>query len=263
MGALLVQPPAWKPPPPPTAVVELHGRVVLKVLHDMTGMTTPAPSARAEATDEKVASAEARTLPSGERVVVFDAEFLAGLFVNPQPKLADYAVLAHELGHHAKQHNNLTSAPPPIRRANELEADEFAGLALGALGLARPDAEAAMRAFVADSGGGAHGTADARVEQAMKGWEKGNVTAEVRCCERDVRCWRHIQCRLNKKIFELQYEEARAQCAARGQPCPRLRAMKIARTRIPRDCADAATSPLFFGPGVRQPKPCQRPAPAP
>ena len=101
-----------------------------------------------------------------ERFLVFNAEWLTKLTERASTKWQVYGVLAHEIGHHLQGHTLLgIGSRPPI----ELEADEYAGFALGALGATLDEAQSLWRGF-GEAGSATHPPQHQRLAAIERGW---------------------------------------------------------------------------------------------
>lgn len=114
---------------------------------------------------EEVANAAAIVRRS-ERYLVFNPEWLERVAANATSKWEVYGVLAHEIGHHLQGHTLLgIGSRPPV----ELEADTYAGFALGALGASKEQAMALWRGF-GKEGSSTHPPRHQRLAAVERGW---------------------------------------------------------------------------------------------
>ena len=86
--------------------------------------------------------------------------------ITPVPG-ASIGVLAHEMGHHYKNHvvNQGGSTPP-----KEIEADYFSGYVMAKLGASLTEANAAMQKIAATSASATHPAKADRLRAISKGW---------------------------------------------------------------------------------------------
>ncbi|MDA8586138.1 M48 family metalloprotease [Rhodobacteraceae bacterium] len=114
---------------------------------------------------DEVANAAAIVRRS-ERYLVFNPEWLERVAANATSKWEVYGVLAHEIGHHLQGHTLLgIGSRPPV----ELEADTYAGFALGALGASKEQALALWRGF-GEEGSSTHPPRHQRLAAVERGW---------------------------------------------------------------------------------------------
>ena len=101
-----------------------------------------------------------------ERYLVFNPDWLARLSESATSKWEIYGVLAHEIGHHLQGHTLLgIGSRPPV----ELQADSYAGFALGALGASKDEALALWRGF-SETGSATHPPRHQRLAAVERGW---------------------------------------------------------------------------------------------
>jgi hypothetical protein len=81
------------------------------------------------------------TIISNKRYIIYDNDFLENLDEYARTKWASVSVLAHEMGHHYRNHviDSKGSTPP-----KEIEADYFSGYVMEKLGATLSEARAAM-----------------------------------------------------------------------------------------------------------------------
>jgi len=116
------------------------------------------------------------TIISNRRYIVYDNNFLENLDDYAGTKWASISVLAHEMGHHYRNHvvDSRGSTPP-----KELEADYFSGYVMEKLGASLVEAKAAMNKIASDRASSTHpGKAD-RLNAIEQGWNyaRGNTTS--------------------------------------------------------------------------------------
>ena len=101
----------------------------------------------------------------GDRIILYNEDFIRGLTDDSQSTWATRAIVAHELGHHLDDH--LQSGDESRRRSNELVADTFSGHVLFGMGATREDV---TRVFEQLTEGEHYPRSEARVAAAMNGW---------------------------------------------------------------------------------------------
>jgi hypothetical protein len=81
------------------------------------------------------------TIINNKRYIIYDNDFLENLDEYARTKWASVSVLAHEMGHHYRNHviDSKGSTPP-----KEIEADYFSGYVMEKLGATLSEARAAM-----------------------------------------------------------------------------------------------------------------------
>lgn len=116
------------------------------------------------------------TIIRNKRYIVYDNNFLENLDGYAGTKWASISVLAHEMGHHYRNHvvDARGSTPP-----KEIEADYFSGYVMARLGASLTEARAAMEKIASPTASSSHpGKAD-RLNSISKGWnyaKGGTVT---------------------------------------------------------------------------------------
>ncbi|MEJ7693949.1 M48 family metalloprotease [Daejeonella sp.] len=107
------------------------------------------------------------TIINNKRVILYDNRFLTALDQYTNTKWASISVLAHEMGHHYRNHLVTGKGSTP---ATELEADYFSGYALAKVGATLADATAAMEKISPIQGNSSHPGRAQRVDAIQKGW---------------------------------------------------------------------------------------------
>lgn len=102
-----------------------------------------------------------------QRYIVYDNDFLENLDGYAGTKWASISVLAHEMGHHYRNHvvDRQGSTPP-----KELEADYFSGFVMAKMGASLPEARAAMEKIAAARGSSSHPARADRLAAIAQGW---------------------------------------------------------------------------------------------
>ena len=107
------------------------------------------------------------TIVQNKRYIIYDNDFLENLDNYAGTRWASIGVLAHEMGHHYKNHvvNQGGSTPP-----KEIEADYFSGYVMAKLGASLTEANAAMQKIAATSASATHPAKADRLRAISKGW---------------------------------------------------------------------------------------------
>jgi hypothetical protein len=119
------------------------------------------------------------------RYIVYDKDFMDGIARSVGTNWTHTMILAHEIGHHLNGHT-LRQVNKEEQRAEELEADEFAGFILGKLGATLDEAVAAMDGLnhptCEDEYLSDHPCKEKRVAAIKTGWAKatGDLKATVK-----------------------------------------------------------------------------------
>ena len=115
------------------------------------------------------------TMIRNKRYIVYDNDFLENLDGYAGTKWASISVLAHEMGHHYRNHILDTKGSTPPK---EIQADYFSGYVMAKLGASLREARAAMENIASPSASASHpGKAD-RLTAIANGWNyaMGNNT---------------------------------------------------------------------------------------
>ena len=107
------------------------------------------------------------TIINNKRYIVYDNNFLENLDAYAGTKWASISVLAHEMGHHYRNHviDARGSTPP-----KEIEADYFSGYVMSKLGSSLNEARAAMNQIASPQGNASHPGKNERLDAITKGW---------------------------------------------------------------------------------------------
>jgi hypothetical protein len=115
------------------------------------------------------------TIIRNKRYIVYDNTFLENLDGYAGTKWASISVLAHEMGHHYRNHvvDRQGSTPP-----KELEADYFSGYVMAKLGASAAEAMAAMEKIASPNASSTHPAKAHRLKSILQGWQyaKGVAT---------------------------------------------------------------------------------------
>ena len=89
------------------------------------------------------------TIIRNRRYIIYDNDFLENLDAYARTKWASVSVLAHEMGHHYRNHTVDTRGSTPPK---EIEADYFSGYVMAKLGATLNEARAAMEQIASPTG---------------------------------------------------------------------------------------------------------------
>ena len=107
------------------------------------------------------------TIINGRRWIIYDNTFLEKLDYVAATKWASISVLAHELGHHYRNHVVDRQGSTP---AKELEADYISGYLMARFDASLEEAKAAMQKIAADNGSSSHPPKNERLTAITQGW---------------------------------------------------------------------------------------------
>lgn len=116
------------------------------------------------------------TIIRNQRYIIYDNAFLESLDSYAGTKWASISVLAHEMGHHYRNHVVDRSGSTP---AKEIEADYFSGYVMAKMGASLAEAKGAMEKIATPRASSTHpGRAD-RLNAITNGWNyaKGITTS--------------------------------------------------------------------------------------
>jgi hypothetical protein len=107
------------------------------------------------------------TIIRNRRYIVYDNNFLENLDSYARTKWASISVLAHEMGHHYRNHviDAQGSTPP-----KEIEADYFSGYVMAKLGATINEAIAAMEQIASPRASATHPAKADRLAAITRGW---------------------------------------------------------------------------------------------
>lgn len=142
---------------------------VLRNMLGQVGLSLRTLKIRAAAVDSAVACVNPLL---GDRLILYNEDFLRGLTEDSQSVWATRAIVAHELGHHLNLH--LQGGDENRRRSEELEADSFAGNLLFRMGANEEDIR---RVFGELKGGEGYPRNEERVAAAMNAWWRAGEQA--------------------------------------------------------------------------------------
>ena len=111
------------------------------------------------------------TIIRNRRYIIYDNDFLENLDYHAGTKWASISVLAHEMGHHYRNHvvDQQGSTPP-----KELEADYFSGYVMAKLGAGAQEAIAAMEKISSERASSTHPAKADRLRAIAQGWNYAN-----------------------------------------------------------------------------------------
>jgi hypothetical protein len=107
------------------------------------------------------------TIIQNTRYIIYDNDFLERLDTYAQTTWASISVLAHEMGHHYRNHivDARGSSPP-----KEIEADYFSGYVMAKLGATLNEANAAMEQIASPRASATHPAKADRLNAITNGW---------------------------------------------------------------------------------------------
>ena len=107
------------------------------------------------------------TIIRNKRYIVYDNNFLENLDGYAGTKWASISVLAHEMGHHYRNHVVDMRA---ALLSKEIEADYFSGYVMARLGASLNEARAAMEKIASPTASVSHPAKGDRLNAISKGW---------------------------------------------------------------------------------------------
>jgi hypothetical protein len=107
------------------------------------------------------------TIIRNQRYIIYDNVFLESLDNYAGTQWASISVLAHEMGHHYRNHviDRSGSTPP-----KEIEADYFSGYVMAKLGASLQEARGAMETIASPRASGTHPAKADRLNAIAEGW---------------------------------------------------------------------------------------------
>ncbi|WP_152466775.1 hypothetical protein [Sulfitobacter sp. THAF37] len=139
---------------------------VWSVVNDILGVSGLAPNFQVVETQE-VGNAAAVIIDE-QRYLAFNPVWMRTYRDRPDSKWQLYAVMAHEVGHHLQGHTITAGGSRP---PTELEADEYAGFTLAALGATLDETQALWKGF-GERGSATHPPRHQRLAAVQRGWER-------------------------------------------------------------------------------------------
>lgn len=136
-------------------------------MEDRIIVRASAETANAEATIEKK--------PDGtdERLIFYNAVFMADIATKSQNYWAKVAILAHEVGHHVRFHTMIAGRDHEF----ELEADYQAGFILRRMGATLAEAQSAFRTIEPEQATKTHPGRSQRLQSVTIGWTNAGAGA--------------------------------------------------------------------------------------
>ena len=107
------------------------------------------------------------TIIRNQRYIIYDNDFLENLDNYAGTKWASISVLAHEMGHHYRNHVIDRQGSTP---AKEIEADYFSGYVMAKMGATLEQAKAAMEQIASPRASTTHPAKADRLNAIGKGW---------------------------------------------------------------------------------------------
>tara|TARA_R110002049_G_scaffold117332_3_gene270673 strand:+ start:67581 stop:68696 length:1116 start_codon:yes stop_codon:yes gene_type:complete len=141
---------------------------VWTVIDDILAVSGLSPNFQVVET-EKVENAAAVVL-DGERYLAFNPDWMAQYKTDQAEKWRLYGVIAHEVGHHLQGHTITGNGSRP---PTELEADEYAGFTLAALGASLEQSQS-LWVTLSESGSATHPPRHQRLAAVERGWIRRN-----------------------------------------------------------------------------------------
>ncbi len=137
---------------------------VWTVVNEILAVSGLLPNFQVVATEE-VGNAAAVVI-DGERYLAFNPDWLAEYKSDPNARWQLYGVMAHEVGHHLQGHTITGNGSRP---PTELEADEYAGFVLAAMGATLKEAQS-LWATLPKEGSVTHPPQHQRFAAVERGW---------------------------------------------------------------------------------------------
>jgi hypothetical protein len=115
------------------------------------------------------------TIINGRRFIIYDNTFLENLDVYAGTRWASLSVLAHEMGHHYRNHVIDSRGSTPSK---EIEADYFSGYVLARIGASLNEATSALAKIAPVRASSTHPARADRINAITNGWNyaKGNTS---------------------------------------------------------------------------------------
>lgn len=107
------------------------------------------------------------TIIRNQRYIVYDNAFLENLDNYARTKWASLSVMAHEMGHHYRNHVVDVRGSTP---AKEIEADYFSGYVMAKMGASLSEAMAAMQQIASERASSTHPAKSSRLTAITQGW---------------------------------------------------------------------------------------------
>ncbi len=107
------------------------------------------------------------TIIRNQRYIVYDNAFLENLDSYARTRWASLSVMAHEMGHHYRNHVVDARGSTP---AKEIEADYFSGYVMAKMGASLAEAMAAMQNIASERASATHPAKANRLTAITQGW---------------------------------------------------------------------------------------------
>ena len=107
------------------------------------------------------------TIIRNQRYIIYDNAFLEGLDNYAQTRWASLSVMAHEMGHHYRNHLVDARGSTP---AKEIEADYFSGYVMAKMGATLNESIAAMQRIASERASSTHPAKANRLTAITQGW---------------------------------------------------------------------------------------------
>lgn len=121
-----------------------------------------------------VPNAEARMSADKQHIVSFNRAFMREIQAKAGNYWSLFGIAAHEIGHHVGNHTFLPMDNCKLNNEVELEADYYAGFALGKMDVKRDDAVSTLRTLPANSSCSHPGRAE-RILVLVQGWTQASA----------------------------------------------------------------------------------------
>lgn len=106
-------------------------------------------------------------LRDGERLIVYDSNFMKRINDLANTDWGAMSILAHEIGHHLQGHTLKQGGSDPVK---ELEADEFSGFVMYQMGASKKEAQMAIMKLTTEYDNGTHPPRSKRLAAIEKGY---------------------------------------------------------------------------------------------
>lgn len=108
----------------------------------------------------------------GERLIVYDAEFMKKINSMTNTDWSAMSILAHEIGHHLQGHTLKIGGS---EQSKEIEADEFSGFVMYQMGANLQEAQSAIQRLATDYDSGTHPPKAQRLGAIKRGFENARA----------------------------------------------------------------------------------------
>ena len=111
---------------------------------------------------------------NGDRLILYDKDFLNKIDLKSNTDWASFSILAHEVGHHLQGHTISAALTSNEKRKRELEADKFSGFIMNKLGASLFQAKAALKTFEGQPISSTHPSIEQRLLAIEKGYNQAD-----------------------------------------------------------------------------------------